>query len=45
MVHPVKSVYHGSESMSYLGPKIWGIVPVKVRVSNSLNGFKMEIRK
>ena len=45
MVHSVKSVYHGSESITYLGPKIWGIVPVKVRVSNSLNSFKMEIRK
>ena len=26
----VNTVYHGSESSSYLGPKIWEIVPVKM---------------
>ena len=26
-IRSVKSVYHGSESISYLGPKIWEIVP------------------
>ena len=25
----VKSVYHGTESILYLGPKIWGIPPEK----------------
>ena len=41
----VKSVYHGSESISYLGPKIWEIVPAKIKETNSLNSFKIEIRK
>ena len=26
-IRSVKSVYHGSESISYLGPKIWETVP------------------
>ena len=41
----VKSVYHGSESISYLTPKIWEIVPAKIKETNSLNSFKIEIRK
>ena len=40
-----KSVYHGSESISYLRPKIWEIIPVKIKETNSLNSFKIEIRK
>ena len=38
----VKLVFHGSESISYLGPKIWEIVPAKIKVTNSLNSFKIE---
>ena len=41
----VKSVHHGSESIFYLGPKIWAIVPLKIIETNSLNSFKIEIRK
>ena len=41
----VKLFYHGSESISYLGPKIWEIVPAKIKEINSLNSFKIEIRK
>ena len=44
-IHTVKSVYHGSESISYLGPKTWEIVPAKIKETNSLNNFKIEIRK
>ena len=39
----VKSVYHGFESISYLGPKIWEIVHVKIKETNSVNSFKIEI--
>ena len=43
------TVYHVSESIFYLGPKIWETVPVKEEnkpiVSNSLNSFKKQIRK
>ena len=44
-IRSVKSVYHGSESISYLGPKIWEIVPAKIKEANSLNSFKIEICK
>ena len=27
----VKSVYHGTESISYLGPKTWDIFPEKTK--------------
>ena len=26
----VHSVYHGTESLSFLGPKIWNLVPVEL---------------
>ena len=44
-IRSVKSVYHGSESISYLGPKIWEIVPANIKETNSLNSFKIEIHK
>ena len=44
-IRSVKSVYHGSESISYLGPKIWEIFPAKIKETYSLNNFKIEIRK
>ena len=28
-IRSVKSVYHGSENISYLGAKIWGTFPAK----------------
>ena len=40
----MKSVYHDSESTSYLGPKIWEIVRAKIKETNSLNNFKIETR-
>ena len=44
-IRSVKSVYHGSESISYLEPKMREIVPAKTKETNSLNSFKIEIRK
>ena len=40
----VKSVFHGSESISYLGPKIWDIVPFELKELTSLNAFKNGIK-
>ena len=40
----VKSVWHGTESVSYLGPKIWDLVPNEIKESESLNGFKFKIK-
>ena len=40
-----RTVYHGTESISYLGPRIWDIVPIKLKNAQSLNSFKKSIRK
>ena len=40
-----RAVYHGTESISYLGPKIWDIVPIELKNAQSLNSFKKSIRK
>ena len=41
----VNSVWHGSESVSYLGPKIWDLVPNEIKKSESLNTFKFKIKR
>ena len=41
----VNSVWHGTESMSYLGPQIWDLVPNEVKESESPNGFKFKIKR
>ena len=40
----VKTVYNGTESVSYLGTKIWDIVPEEYKTLNSLNSFKESIK-
>ena len=41
----VRTVYHGTESISCLGPKIWNIVPPEFKQNKSLNSFKKIIRE
>ena len=41
----VKSVYHGSESLSNLGPRIWNLVPDTFKQLDDINSFKTEIKK
>ena len=41
----VNSVWYGIESVSYLGPKIWDLVPNEIKESESLNGFKFKIKR
>ena len=41
----VHSVYHGSESLSILGPKIWGLVPLELKQLESREVFKLKIKK
>ena len=41
----VNSVWHGTESVSYLGPKIWDLVPNEIKESQSLNAFKFKIKR
>ena len=38
-------VHNGTESISYLGSKIWGIVPDEIKEKSSLSNFKESIKK
>ena len=40
----VKSVYFGTETLAYLGPKIWEMIPLNIRSLRSLSLFKAAIR-
>ena len=42
---PVHFVYNGTESFSFLGPKIWELVPEDIKKSGSLEVFKRKIKK
>ena len=37
---PIHSVYNGTESASYLGPKIWEQIPAEIKNKDFLDGFK-----
>ena len=37
----VNSIWHGTESVTYLGPKIWDLVSNEIKESESLNAFKL----
>ena len=45
IIPPIHSVYHGSESVSYLGPKIWELIPPVIRQIYAFPGFKEAIKK
>ena len=40
----VHSVFHGTESLSFLGSEIWDLVPVELEQSDSLDSFKLKIK-
>jgi hypothetical protein len=40
----VRTVAWGTESLSHLGPKIWSIIPLKLKKLSSLHKFKNAIR-
>ena len=40
----VHSVYHGTESLSFLGPKIWDLVPLELKQLEILKVFKLKIK-
>ena len=40
----IKSVYHGSETKSHLGPKIWNPVPESMKDSENVNNFISQIK-
>ena len=39
-----RTLHHGTESISYLGPKIWDIFPEKLKNIDNLEHFKKEIK-
>ena len=39
------SVYHGTELLSFLGPKMWDILPAELKQSESLDSFKIKRKK
>ena len=41
----VKPVYHGTESLSNLGPRISNLVPDKLKQLVEIHAFKKEIKK
>ena len=41
----VNFVYHGSESISNLAPRIWNLVPHRLKEINSTSPFKNEIKR
>ena len=43
-VRQVYSVYHGTESLSFLCPKTWELVPEDIRQSERLDIFKSKIK-
>ena len=40
----VHSVYHGTESLSFLGPKFWDLVPLELKQLKCLEIFKLKIK-
>ena len=41
----VNSVYKGTESLSFLGPKIWDILPDTYKYIPDLNSFKLALKR
>ena len=41
----VESIYYGTESLGFLGPKIWELVPAQVKNVDYLETFKSSIKK
>ena len=44
LILTVKTVYHGSESIKNLGPRIWNLVPDNLKQLGDIDSFKTEIK-
>ena len=40
----IKSVYYGPETTSFIGPKMWELLPSNIKDSENLNIFKSNIK-
>ena len=45
VIPAVKSVYHGTESLSFRGPKTWDMLPTDIKNSESLQDFVLKVKK
>ena len=43
-IPPVRSVYNGTESLSFLGPKVWDIVPTELKKVKTLSALNQKLR-
>ena len=41
----VNTVYNGTETVLFMGPKIWELIPAQIKELISLNGFKKAVKK
>ena len=41
----IRTVYHGIESISFSGHKIWNILPDEIKQQTCLNSFKKSVKK
>ena len=44
-IPPIRTVCYGSESISFLRPKIWKILTVRLKNANGIEAFKMQRKK
>ena len=44
-IPPIHSVYNGRESASFMGPKIWKLIPPAFKQIKSLSRFKKAIKE
>ena len=40
----VRTVKYGTETMRYIGPKTWDILPKSIKLSKSLTEFKRKVK-
>ena len=45
LTNNIRTEHYGKESLSFLGPIIWSIIPHDIKTSTSLKDFKQKIRK
>ena len=41
---PIRTVHYGTESIGFLAPKIWDIVPDNIKTSSTIIEFKRKIK-
>ena len=43
-IRPKKTVHYGLNSLAYLGPRIWELLPNNLKISESVEAFKSKIK-